>query len=107
MKNIWTISVAQMKPSHANTKEKTVQSMKNVLQYVKRHISSIKQWKNQACSLDICLSEESFSLSVSQSVQNSDKINDFFPKPLFKAFQVDLEAWLGLVLPNQYCPIII
>ena len=37
-------------------------------------------------------------------------LNKFFLKfcsNLLKAFRVDLKAILGLVLPNQYCPIII
>jgi len=49
---------------------------------------------------------------VSQSVsQLKIQLNNFFLisycSNVLKAFLVDLKAYLGLVLPNQYCPIVI
>ena len=60
--------------------------------------------------IELHLSEgisQSVSQSVRQSVENS--VNFFFKicSNLLKAFQVDLKACLGLVLPNQYCLIVI
>ena len=42
---------------------------------------------------------------VSQSVRKFCYLK--IPRQLLKAFWVDLKACLGLVLPNQYCPIVV
>jgi len=81
-----------------------------VLQYAKRHLSSwsdIKKWKSsQVHSLSNCWSE-GISQSVSQSVSRKFcYINNFYSN-LLNAFQVNLKACLGLVLPKQYFPIVI
>ena len=45
---------------------------------------------------------------LTQSVENSVEYFFFkFRSNLLKVFQVDLKACLGLVLPNQYCLIIV
>ena len=45
---------------------------------------------------------------ISQSVENSIKQKNFkLRSNLLKAFLVDLKACLGLVLPNQYCLIVV
>ena len=54
--------------------------------------------------IKLCLSE-GISQSVTQSVENSVDLK--FRSNLLKAFRVDLMACLGLVLPNQYCVIIV
>ena len=46
---------------------------------------------------------EGISQSVTQVVSQSKYIFLKFCNNLLKAFQVDLKACLGLVLPNQYC----
>jgi len=56
-------------------------------------LAIIKLWRHQ---------------SGSQSVENSTKnVLLKFRSNFLKAFRVDLKAFLDLVLPNQYCPIII
>ena len=50
---------------------------------------------------------EGISQLLSQSVENSVKLFLKFSSNLLKAFRVDLKACLGLVLPNQYCLIIV
>ena len=55
--------------------------------------------------IELCLSE-----GISQSVSRKFHFNKLFLKfrsNLLKAFQVDLKAFLGLVLPNQYCLIVV
>jgi len=55
----------------------------------------------------LCLSQ-GISQSVTQSVTHYICIETLLNKNnLLKAFCTDLKACLGLVLPNQYCPIII
>jgi len=51
--------------------------------------------------IKLCLTE-----GISQSVRRKFCYIIFFKIP-WKAFQVDLKACLGLVLPNQYYPIVI
>ena len=51
---------------------------------------------------------QSVTYLLSQSVENSVKQYFFkFRSNLLKAFWVDSKAGLGLVLPNQYCLIIV
>ena len=55
---------------------------------------------------------EGTSRSVRQSVRQSVRkilLNNFlkFHSNLLKAFRVDLKACLGLVLPNEYCLIVV
>ena len=63
--------------------------------------------------IELHLSEgisQSVTQLLSQSVENSIKYIYIFFKfwsNLLKAFQVDLKACLGLVLPNQYCLIVV
>ena len=47
------------------------------------------------------------SQSVTLSVENSAQYFCKFCSNLLKVFRVDLKAWLGLVLPNQYCLIVV
>jgi len=42
--------------------------------------------------------------SWAEAMSNIDKIK---PINFLKAFRVNLKACLGLVLPNQYCPMVI
>ena len=52
--------------------------------------------------IELRLSEE-ISRPVTQSVENSVEYIYFkFRSNLLKVFRVDLKAYLGLVLPNQY-----
>ena len=44
---------------------------------------------------------------ISQSVENSTFFLKTFCRNLLKVFWVDLKACLGLVLPNQYCFIVV
>jgi len=46
------------------------------------------------------------SLLVSQKIPLNRKFLKFCSN-LLKAFRVDLKTFLGLVLPNQYCPIVV
>ena len=88
--------------------------MKNalyVLRYAKRHVSSwidVEQWKNRSLSFSCLRLSEAISYSVSQSVTRKFHLIVIkFHSNLLKAFRVDLKAFLGLVLPNQYCLIVI
>ena len=57
--------------------------------------------------IELCLSE-GISQSVTLSVENSIKyIFLKFRSNLLKAFRVDLKTCLGIVLPNQYCLIVV
>jgi len=99
------------------TKEGCAKSMKKALfvqWYGKRHLSGssdVEQQKNQARSLSHFLvtwvwrHQAGSSQSVSQSVENSFFFFKFCSNFL-KAFRINLKAFLGLVLPNQYCHII-
>ena len=51
----------------------------------------------------------SVSQLLTQSVENSVELKNFlkFRSNLLKAFRVDLEACLGVVLPQQYCLIVV
>ena len=53
------------------------------------------------------LLNKSVSQSVSQSLENSIKLKIMFYSDLLKAFRVNLKACLGLVLPKQYCLIVV
>ena len=50
---------------------------------------------------------EGISLSVTQSVEDSVEFFFKFRSNVLKAFRINLKACLGLVLPNQYCLIIV
>ena len=115
--------VTQRKPSRATTclfkplltvskdewniKEGTGKSLKNalhVLQYAKRHHSgwsNVEQWKNQAGSL----SRYRVTLVWRHQLVSQFVGNWFFLKfhwNFLKAFQVDMKACLGLVIPDEY-----
>ena len=57
--------------------------------------------RNQARSIELCLAE-----GISQSVSQKKIPLIFFKIPwqLLQELRVDLKTFLGLVLPNQYCP---
>ena len=63
--------------------------------------------------IELRLSEgisQSVTQSVSQSVSHKIPVNKFvlkFSSNLLKVFRVNLKACLGLVLPKQYCLIIV
>jgi len=53
--------------------------------------------------IELCLSE-----GISQSVgQSVEKEHSKFCSNFLIAFCINLKAYVGLVLPNQYCPIVI
>ena len=107
-----------------NTKEDTGWSMKNasyILRYTKRHIfgwSDIKQEKIKLVALAIIKLCLSLNASVSQTrlviyqlvSQEKFPFSKFKKKicsNFLKEFWVDLKAFLGLVLSNQYHPIVV
>jgi len=89
-----------------DTKEGPGKSMKNEL-YVKKAPLGLKQHQTVKKIKPVALAMQLVSQSVSQ-----EKIllnNSFFKfrSNFLKAFRVDLKGCLGLVLPNQCCPIVI
>jgi len=99
------------------TKEGCAKSMKDTLyaqQYGKRHLSGwsdIEQQKIRPVALAIVELHESEGIRQAGSLSVSRKfrwINFFlkFCSNFLKAFRINLKAFLGLVLPNQYCHIV-
>jgi len=95
-----TISDMQRKPSRATTKLTLSKDEWNTKE------DNSKTMKSTAFELHLC--EVLVSQSVTHSAENSIKRFFFkFCNNFLKVFWVNHKAFLVLVLPNQYCPIII
>ena len=77
-----------------------------ILQYAKRRLSgwsNVEQWKIKLIALAVI--KLRLSEGISQLANRKFCVFLKFRSNFLKAFQVDLKACLGLILPNQYCPI--